>query len=123
MTDHDERVRRALSAPDEAFLRDVEDGRGLFTQMSALFHGPLRFWSLFGAVWVFVATGVGLWAVWNLLHADTTRALVLWAGAAWAAWTVQIALKQWAYDRMNTLTILRELKKIELRLARLEDTR
>ncbi len=113
-------IMKSLTQDDEAFLRDLEDGRGLFTQISATFHGPMRFWTALGAVSVFVATALGLFTVWQLFHADTTRSLILWAGGAWAAWTAQIALKQWLFDRMNHMTVLRELKKIELRVAKLE---
>lgn len=55
-----------------------------------------------------------------MLEAETTRELILWAAAAWAAWTVQIVPKQWGLNRMQTLSILRELKRLELRIARLE---
>ena len=46
--------------------------------------------------------------------------LILWAGAAWAAWTLQIGIKQWIWSRVNTLSILREMKRMELRMAALE---
>lgn len=123
MTQFDDALARGLSADEEEFMRDLEDGRGLFQQLGATFQGPLRFWTLFGGFVIFMATGLGLYSVWKLFQAETTRGLILWAAAGWASWTVQIALKQWVYDRMATLTILRELKKIELRVARLEEPR
>lgn len=116
MNDLNEQLRAGLSADDEAFLKDLEDGQGLFAQISATLTGPMRFWVAVGITVAFIATGLGLWAVWNLFQADTTRGQILWAGGAWAAWTMQVNLKQWLYNRMNTLTILREIKKMEWRL-------
>ncbi len=123
MTEFDDKLRANLSADDEAFLKDLEDGRGLFAQLGATFEGPMRYWSVFGWVIITVLTAFGIYAIWRMFQTDTDRALILWAGAAWAAWTAQIAMKQWVFDRMATLTILRELKKIELRVARMEDKR
>ena len=55
-----------------------------------------------------------------MFDAASTRELILWAAAAWAAWTLQIGLKQWIWSRVNTLSILREMKRMELRMAALE---
>ena len=119
----DAKLKAALSADDEQFLRDLEDGRGLIAKVGDSFHGPMRWWAVVCNVFVMIATGFGIWTVIKLLGADTTRGQILWAAAAWASWTMQIALKQWLWDRINMLTVLRELKKIELRLVRLEEGR
>lgn len=120
MTDFDTRLRQSLEKDDAEFLKDLEDGRGLFVQMSQTFHGPMRFWTFFVGIIIFIMTGLGFYSIWHMFQAETTRGLLLWMSAAWAAWTAQVMLKQWIYDRMNTLSILRELKKIELRLIQLE---
>lgn len=121
MTSPDDRIRTALSADDEAFLAELDAERGLFAQIADSFRGPLRNMTIVANIGVMIATAVGLWAVWRMLEADTTRGLILWAAAAWAAWTFQIAVKQWIWGRMQTLSVLRELKRLEYRLARLED--
>jgi len=123
MTNLEERIQAALSEDDEAFLRRLQTERGLFTQIGEIFKGPMRWWTVAVNVFVVIATAVGVWAVVRMLGAEDTRGLILWAAAGWAAWTLQITLKQWLWDRMNMLGILRELKRIELRLVRLEDRR
>jgi len=120
MSDFDDRLRANLSADDEAFLKDLEDGQGLFSQIGPLFRGPMAAWTWFANIFVLVATGAGLYAAYKFVVADDIQAMLLWAGAAWAAWTMQVALKQWMWDRINHLGVLRELKKIELRLVQLE---
>lgn len=121
MTDLDNRIRTALSADDEAFLNSLEKERGLFAQIGESFRGPMRFMTIVANVAVLIATAIGLWSVWKMFDADTTRGLILWAAAAWAAWTMQIGLKQWIWSRIQTLSVLRELKRLELRLARIEE--
>ena len=121
MTDLDNRIRTALSADDEAFLNSLAKERGLFAQIGESFRGPMRFMTIVANVAVLIATAIGLWSVWKMFDADTTRGLILWAAAAWAAWTMQIGLKQWIWSRIQTLSVLRELKRLELRLARIEE--
>lgn len=121
MTSTEERIRASLSEDDEAFLRRLQTERGLFAQIGEMFRGPMRWWTVAVNVFVLAATAAGIWAVVRMLGAESTRGLILWAAAAWAAWTLQITLKQWLWHRMHTLSVLRELKRLELRLARLED--
>ena len=121
MADFDNRLRAALTEDDDAFLDSLEKDRGLFAQIGESFRGPMRFMTIAANVAVLIATAVGLWAIWQMLSADSTRGLILWAAAGWAAWTLQIGLKQWIWSRIQTLSVLRELKRLELRLARMEE--
>jgi urocanate hydratase len=120
MTQENDRLRAALEADDEAFLNSLEKERGLFAQIGETFRGPMRTMTIAANVAVLIATAVGLWAVWKMFGAASTREMILWAGAAWAAWTLQIGIKQWIWSRVNTLSILREMKRMELRMAALE---
>ena len=120
MTQENDRLRAALEADDETFLNSLEKERGLFAQIGDTFRGPMRTMTIAANVAALIATAVGLWAVWKMFGAASTRELILWAGAAWAAWTLQIGIKQWIWSRVNTLSILREMKRMELRMAALE---
>lgn len=118
---YDEDLKRVLSEDDEAFLKRVEDDRGLFTQYFAAFHGPMGMWMWFVLILTFVTTGIAVWASYRFIIGAEVVELLKWGAAAWAAWTAQVALKQWAFDRINHVATLRELKKIELRLVHLEE--
>lgn len=122
MSDFDNALRRSLSADDEAFLRNLED-RGLFGQMGAMFEGPMKFWTIYAFVLSFAFFIATLFAFWKALDAETARETMLWGvGALWFALAVAM-IKMWWWMRMNHLATLRELKKIELRLAQLGDAR
>lgn len=120
MSEVDDRIRAALSAEDEAFLAGLEQEPGLFAQMGDSFRGPMGRWTLL--VWVigFALAAVGIWAVARMLDAPDTRSLILWASAAWAIWTALLGIKIWTWGRLHTLGILRELKRLELRLAAID---
>ncbi len=116
MAKFDDEMAQAMNEEDAAFLRNLEDDRTLADMMGDTFRGPMRSWTILANVFAVVATALGVWCVVNMVQAGETRDLILWAAGAWAAWTVQVNVKQWLWQRMHTLSILRELKKIELRM-------
>ena len=120
MSDYEKKLVEGLNADESTFLRNLEDNRGLFTQYAATFDGPMKLFTWIAFILTLVVSGVALWATYRFVTGAEVREMLLWGGAAWAAWTVQIALKQWQWARINQLAVLRELKKIELRIARIE---
>lgn len=118
MTEFDDKLLRSLSADDEAFLKDIEQDTGLFQQLGATFSGPLRYWTVFAFVLSFAVFALSMWAAYNMINASDLKAVVLWSALfGWASLGVAM-LKIWFWMRMNHLNVLRELKRIELRIVR-----
>ena len=121
MTEFDKQVRDALDADDEAFLRDLDAERGLFAQMGDTMKGPLGGWATLTFFMTLPMAGFLFFAVWQMFTAADTRALMLWAVGAVFAMMALGFTKQWFFERMNFIALLRELKRLELRIARIED--
>ncbi|MBO9576047.1 MAG: hypothetical protein J7494_09945 [Sphingobium sp.] len=121
MSQLDERLKGALDADDEAFLRRLDEERGLFAQFGDTLAGPLGGWAKLALVNSIVLVAVIVFAVWQMIAAPTDHALILWTAAFLAAFVAQGLLKLWFFQRMNLITVLRELKRIELRVARIEE--
>ena len=121
MTGFDDRVKAALDADDEAFLRELDAERGLFAQMGDTLRGPLGGWATLTFFMGFPMGAFLFFAVWRMFGAEDMRALVLWTAAALAALLALGFIKQWFFERMNFIALLRELKRLELRIARIED--
>lgn len=119
MSTIDDQIRGALDADDRAFLEGLEHEPGMFRQLGDTFRGPMKGWIILINSAVFLLTILGVYAVWGFLNAQGVESMLRWAALGWAAWTVQIAGKQWLMDRMNMLNILREVKRVELRIAML----
>lgn len=118
MSNFEKRLEAGLSAEDEAFLKDLEGDEGMFKQMGATFRGPLGGWTIYAFVMSFLMFGVAVWALWNALHAEPLREMILWL-ALTSLLMVGIGMfKIWLFMRMNHLAVLRELKLIELRLVK-----
>lgn len=121
MSKFEDRLLQSLSADDEAFLQDLEQDIGLFQQMGAAFSGPLKYWTVFAFVFSFLIFMVCLWAGYNMLQSEDLKEVVLWGALfGWTSLAVGL-IKIWFWLRMNHLNVLRELKRIELRLVRNED--
>lgn len=120
MANVDDRIRTALSAEDQAFLDGLDHERGLFAQIGDTFRGPMGRWTLLVYAMALLLTGLAVWIVMQMLAAPDTRSLILWSSAAWAVWIAILGIKLWSWGRMQTLSILRELKRIEVRVAQIE---
>lgn len=120
MAKFDDNLGAALSADDKAFLNDLENGRGLFDQLGATLRGPMRFWSYLVGIFVFLFALLGLYCGWQAFHAADLRDSMLWGGGCLIMLQSVGLLKMWLFDRMNLLTLLGELKRIELRVVQLD---
>ena len=124
MTDKDDRIAEALDSDDWAFLESLEDDRGMFAQIGDTWKGPLGGWAkvtfgltvVLAIVFLFV-----LWQVATSTHHPIVHAL--WAIAGVALLVLMGFAKEWMFARMNMLTILREIKRLQVEVAALRDDR
>ncbi len=119
MTKFDDQLGAALNADDKAFLDDLENGRGLFDQLGATLHGPMRFWSYIVGISTFVFFLFALYCGWQAFQAEQVRETILWSAGFLTLFQAIGLLKMWMFDRMNLLSLLAEMKKIELRVVQL----
>lgn len=121
MTAIDDRLSAALDADDEAFLRELDKERGMFAQFGDTLNGPLAGWTKLAFAMTFPLAIAMFICAWKMFTVDDLRVQMLWTTGAIVSSIGVAMLKQWFFERMNLLTTLRELKRIELRIARIED--
>jgi len=120
MSDYDLKLRDGLTAEDEAFLKDLEGRRGLFAQIGDTFSGPLGAWTVFAWGLGLIFFALSIVCFWKLTGVADAREGLVWLAGALAGWISVGLIKIWFWLRMNHLSTLRELKRIELRMVRLE---
>ena len=119
MNSHDERIAAALDADDRAFLDSLETDRGMFQQIGDSWHGPLGGWAKFSFA-IAIAIGIGLaYSFYRALTADGTDGILGWGLTCIALLIMQGFLKEWMFARMNMLTLLREVKRLQVQVAML----
>lgn len=116
-----QREESSLSKEDEEFIKNLEDGRGVFTQMGPLFRGPMAFMSVVVFIFILIFAALMIYCGYKAITSDDLRMTILWCAGGLACLLPHGLMRIWVFNRMNHLAVLRELKKIELRLARLEE--
>ena len=122
MTQNDDRIAAALDEDDKAFLASLEEDRGLFQQIGDSWKGPLGGWAKLVFGFTFLLGMLLLFLIWQVAH-STDNAIVhtLWAIAALSVLVIMGFAKEWMFNRMNMLTILREVKKLQVQVALLSE--
>ncbi len=123
MTQIDDRIRAALDEDDKAFLASLESDRGLFRQLGDSWQGPMGGWAKFAFAISVVFGALMLGAIWKVVHTSNAVEHTLWAIALLAVLMMLGFLKQWMFERMNMLTILREVKRLQVQVAMLQEER
>ena len=121
MSKLDDDLRARLSAADEEFLADLENGEGWFKQLGATLTGPLGWIGISVLLVAFICLGLAIWFGWEAFHAPTDRLTILWASGAILGVVANAMLRLFLTSRMSQLTLMRELKRIELRLIKLDE--
>ncbi|MEP3420403.1 MAG: DUF6768 family protein [Erythrobacter sp.] len=121
MTKTDDAIAQALNADDREFLETLEADRGLFRQLGDSWKGPLGGWAKLVFAFAVVLGGLLLFTIWQVAHTRDPMEHTLWAIAALAVLIVQGFIKEWMFARMNMLTILREVKHLQVQVALLSE--
>jgi hypothetical protein len=122
MTKIDDLIGKALTEEDRALLASHTEP-GYLTQAFGLFRGPMA-----GIMWlVYVAAGAafvgGLYAVWQLFQTSDPVAAVRWGVGAIFLFQVTTLCKIFMGTRMEANRTLREIKRLELQVSLLRDSK
>ncbi|MDZ4139628.1 MAG: DUF6768 family protein [Erythrobacter sp.] len=121
MNSNDQRIAAALDADDHAFLASLDSDRGMFQQIGDSWKGPLGGWAKLGFVFA-IAIGLGLaYCIYRAVTAEGTDAIFVWGLSSLALLIMQGFLKQWMFGRVNMLTVLREVKRLQVQIAMLNE--
>ncbi|CAN5702480.1 hypothetical protein BH11PSE1_BH11PSE1_15220 [soil metagenome] len=119
MTDIDEAIRQSLSAEDVRFLEAHGGEQPLLRQVLQTLTGSFAPLNAGGWIAGFALFAVGAFCVWRFLNVTELRDLLLWGGGAMATMLGLTLIKVWFWMEMQKNAIVREVKRLELQLARL----
>jgi len=119
MTNLDQAIREALSAEDAEFLSRFEKEQPLHEQVFGTFSGPLGGLNLLAALFTFAIFGAFCYCAWQFFQANEMRDLVFWSASALLAAIAVGMLKIYFWMEVQKNQVLREVKRLELQVARL----
>lgn len=118
MTDFDKKIQEALDAETNELLAGLEE-QGLFGQLGGLFKGKMAWLAIVTILIGLIVAIAGFYAIWQFVISDDTQSMLRWAALAWALFQTHMMIKLWSWMRMETNRSIREIKRLELQIARL----
>ena len=117
----DERIRKELEQKGTPIDHLKADETGLFPMLFRVFTGGMARWAGFAMALTLVVFGLTLWSGYSFFTATTTDGRIFWGIVALAALHSLSMLKLWFFMEMNRHSVTREVKRMEIALARLEE--
>ncbi len=119
MNDLDRKIEEALDAEDRVLMDNFGE-QGLFAQTFGVFQGKLGWMAILTTAAMLGLFAGGFYAAWMFLTVGETNDVIRWGGIAWFLLTGVYLLKLWFWMQMETNRVLREVKRVELQLARMQ---
>ena len=117
MNDLDREIEKALSAEDKELTKHFQE-LGLFGQFKTLFQGPTAWVSTLSLIAGTLVTGLFFYTCWQFFIAEDASERLLWGGGAMFICVWLGFMKMWMFMRMEGNRVVREIKRLELQLAR-----
>lgn len=119
MSELDDKIREALRAEDADLYKDLDAEPSVFEMLMETCRGRHRWLNLLGGLWMLVFLALGATAVVKFFAAESTRDIVMWASACLMCMSAVSMLKIWYFLEMQKNGLVREIKRLELQIARL----
>lgn len=122
MTDDtiDRLIDEALDAEERELLRQIGEEPGYLTQAMGAFGGRLGWVNLVLMIAQTALFFIGLYAAWRFFEAPDVLTALRWGIPAAVLFLSAVMLKLSIWPTIQTNRVLREMKRVELQLARIQ---
>lgn len=117
MSKLDQAISQALSAEDAEFLARFK-AQSPIGEAFGTFTGPWGVMNIFAALITFAMFGAFVYCAWSAFSAVDVRETVMWSAGAVISMLAVAMLKMYFWMEMNKNVVLREVKRLELQVAR-----
>ena len=118
MRDLDRMIDEALDEEERDVLRRIGQEPGFFAQALGVFSGRTGWVNVILMIVQSVAFIAGVWTAWHFFNAVDPVTQLRWGLPSAVLLIMAAILKMALLPRMETNLIIRELKRIELQIAR-----
>ena len=119
MNELDKKIREALRAEDADLVDDFDSEPSLFEMLIETFRGKHRWLVFMSIFWTLVFMVLAVLSVIQFFKAEETRDLLMWAAASAFFLSGVSMMKVWFWMELNKNAVTREIKRLELQIARL----
>ena len=119
MNELDDKIREALRKEDAELYKEFDEEPSVFEMLMETCRGRHRWLNVLGAFWTLVFLVLGILSAVRFFGAESTRDIVMWAAACILCMSAVSMLKIWYFLEINRNALTREIKRLELQIARL----
>ena len=119
MNNIDAKIRRALEATDTDLADEFDGDQSMMEMVFDTFRGMQKWMTFLAIFWGLVFMAGSVFGIIQLFKAQETREHILWALGVVFCFSAISLMKIWFWMQMNSNSILREIKRVELQVARL----
>ena len=119
MKDLNERIREAIRAEDPDLLEGFDEEPSIFELLFDTMRGRHRWLNLLGAIFTLAFMALAIVCAVKFFAADDVRDLLMWAAGFVVFFTSVALMKIWYWLEMQRNSLTREIKRLELQIARL----
>jgi hypothetical protein len=115
----DDKIKEALKMDDTEVDMILKKEDGLFSQLLGIFQGRMMIWNIFGLILAVLTTVIMVFTGYYFFVSESLDERIFWGIISLALWTGTIGVKVWFWLEMNRNSTNREMKRLELALAKL----
>lgn len=116
MTDIDEEIRQALTDEDQKAIDEIDNEAGLFELIGMTFKGK-QAWITYYIYFVgFAVAGAGVYFIIQYLGTSDIKSSLTYALLIITCLFIIAILKLFSWQQMQKLELLREIKRLEMRI-------
>ena len=115
----DEKIKQELESDSQELDKILVDDEGLFSRMSGSFRGGMKYWIIMIYFLTLVVGITFLWTGYRFFISTELQGQIFWGICFIIALNMQGFLKQFLFMESNRNSIMREVKRVEVAVARL----
>ena len=115
----DEKIKRELESDIPELDKILVDDEGLFSRLSGSFRGGMKYWIIMIYFLTVVVGIMFLWTGYRFFISTELQEQIFWGICFIVALNMQGYLKQFLFIESNRNSIMREVKRVEIAVARL----
>ena len=119
MSELDDKIRAALRKEDAELFAEHGGEQGMFEMVADTFRGRSRWMTVLVYASLLAFLGLAIFTAVSFFQAESTRDQIAWAVGFVYSMIVISGLKVWYWMQMNRNALTREIKRLELQVARL----
>ena len=119
MNDLDRQIEEALDAEDRAMFAELGE-QGLLGQFESVLKGKMAWVSVASMIFGSILTFIFFYAAWKFFTIEGVEARLTWFAIGWYCAIMVAFMKVWFWMRMESNRVMREIKRVELQLSRLQ---